>query len=208
MDIIVTRFKEKTGPQGEIHFGEFMEIMPKEVIRVEAPPIQFKPVHKNAKIPEYATPGSAGFDFYAVEDAVIPGIVIPESVEIREEFGINPDSDFFWDYPGKTVGVQTILVPLGFEAAIPPGWQVAIRNRSGMANKSIVVMNADGTIDSDYRGEWKIMLGNLTAGPIRIKAGDRVAQGVLEIAPQATFVEVDDLDDTERGSGGFGSTGK
>ncbi len=99
-------------------------------------------------------------------------------------------------------------VPTGFAMAIPPGFEVQVRPRSGLAlNHGITVLNAPGTIDSDYRGEVKILLVNLSDDAFTIKRGDRIAQLVPAAVAAAVCAEVAALDSTERGSGGFGSTG-
>ncbi len=92
--------------------------------------------------------------------------------------------------------------------AIPPGYEIQVRPRSGLALKhGISVPNTPGTIDSDYRGELKVILINLGAEAFEIRRGDRVAQLVLAPVTQARWAVVDELDETERGAGGFGSTG-
>jgi dUTP pyrophosphatase len=101
------------------------------------------------------------------------------------------------------------LIPTGFRFAIPPGLEVQVRPRSGLAAKhGITVLNTPGTIDSDYRGEVKVILINLGDAAFTVKRGDRIAQAVAAAVPtDVTFVEVDDLDGTARGAGGFGSSG-
>lgn len=128
-------------------------------------------------LPAYATDGAAGMDVVSAEDVTIA--------------------------PGARHAVAT-----GLAMAIPPGFEVQVRPRSGLALKhGITVPNTPGTIDSDYRGELKVILINLGNEPFAIRRGDRVAQLVLAPVVQAGWVEVDELDDTARGSGGFGSTG-
>jgi dUTP pyrophosphatase len=100
------------------------------------------------------------------------------------------------------------LIPTGLALAIPQGWEVQIRPRSGLALKhGIALPNAPGTIDSDYRGPLGVILINLGDQPFTVAHGDRIAQMVVAPAPQAQFLLVDTLDDTARGQGGFGSTG-
>ena len=100
------------------------------------------------------------------------------------------------------------LVPTGFRIAIPEGFEGQVRPRSGLALRDgISVPNAPGTIDSDYRGELKVILMNLGREPFVVKRGDRIAQLVIAPVPSVEFCEVDDLDATERGEGGFGHTG-
>ncbi len=100
------------------------------------------------------------------------------------------------------------LIPTGLRLSIPPGFEVQIRPRSGLALKhGVTLPNSPGTIDSDYRGELKVLLINHGAEAFTIARGDRVAQLVLAPVVQAAWDEVDELDATERGAGGFGSTG-
>lgn len=128
-------------------------------------------------LPAYATPGAAGMDVLAAEDVTLA--------------------------PGARHAVAT-----GLALAIPEGFEIQVRPRSGLALKhGISVPNTPGTIDSDYRGELKIILINHSAEPFAIARGDRVAQLVLAPVVQAAWREVADLDDTARGAGGFGSTG-
>ncbi len=128
-------------------------------------------------LPAYATAGAAGMDVVAAEDVVLP--------------------------PGGRHAVAT-----GFALAIPPGYEVQVRPRSGLALKhGISLPNTPGTIDSDYRGELKIILINLGAEDFAITRGDRIAQLVLAPVTLAVWDEVEELDDTARGAGGFGSTG-
>lgn len=105
--------------------------------------------------------------------------------------------------PGKRV-----LVPTGLAFEIPPGFEIQVRPRSGLSLKTpLLVVNAPGTIDADYRGEVQIIIGNMGSEPFEIEHGLRLAQLVLSPVWQAKFIEVKDLSDTARGAGGFGSTG-
>jgi dUTP pyrophosphatase len=132
-------------------------------------------------LPAYATDGAAGFDLRAA---------VPDEPAIRL-------------VPGAR-----LLVPAGFAVAIPAGFELQIRPRSGLAvNHGVTVLNSPGTIDSDYRGALSVCLVNLGEHPFQIRRGDRIAQAVVAPAPQASIVEVEDLDGTVRGVGGFGSTG-
>ncbi len=129
-------------------------------------------------LPAYATAGAAGMDVVAAED-----------VELA---------------PGGRHAVAT-----GFAMAIPEGYEVQVRPRSGLALKhGITCLNTPGTIDSDYRGEVKVILANLGQEPFRVVRGERIAQLVPAEVTRATLTEVDLLDDTVRGAGGFGSTGR
>lgn len=128
-------------------------------------------------LPAYATAQAAGMD-----------VVAAESLSLA---------------PGQRYAVAT-----GFAIAIPPGYEVQVRPRSGLALKhGITCLNTPGTIDADYRGEVKVILINLGSEPFAISRGDRIAQLVPAQVQHARFDEVDELDQTERGTGGFGSTG-
>lgn len=103
---------------------------------------------------------------------------------------------------------QRELIPTGLMMAIPSGYEAQIRPRSGLAFKhGITMLNSPGTIDSDYRGEIKVLAVNLGDKPFRIEYGDRIAQMVVSPQLQVSVTEADELPDTERGTGGFGSTG-
>ena len=103
---------------------------------------------------------------------------------------------------------ERFMVPTGLAIALPPGWEAQMRPRSGLAAKhGISCVNAPGTIDADYRGELKVILINHGADDFVINRGDRIGQIVFAPVFQAAFEEVDELDDTARGEGGFGSTG-
>ncbi len=99
-------------------------------------------------------------------------------------------------------------MPTGLAIALPPGWEAQIRPRSGLAAKAgVTCLNSPGTVDSDYRGEVKVILANLGADDFVIRRGDRIAQMVISPVVQAQWIEVENLDATARGAGGFGSTG-
>ena len=103
---------------------------------------------------------------------------------------------------------EIVAVPVGIAVAVPPGWQLEVRPRSGLALKQgVAVVNSPGTVDAGYRGPVKAILQNLGQDVFVINPGDRIAQGVLMPAPRAVFIEVEELDETERGTGGFGSSG-
>ncbi len=132
-----------------------------------------------ATLPVYKTDGAAGADICALLD---------ESVCIP-------------------CGAYAVI-PTGLSAAVPAGFEIQVRPRSGLAaNDGVTVLNAPGTIDSDYRGEIKVILINLGDKPFTVHSGDRIAQIVVAPVAAATFVPVAALDETARGSGGFGSTG-
>lgn len=104
--------------------------------------------------------------------------------------------------------MDTVLVPTGIKMALPQGWEAQIRPRSGLAAKyGITVLNSPGTIDADYRGEVKVILINLSQNKFEISNGDRIAQLVFAPCAKADFVSSVSLDETKRGTGGFGSTG-
>ena len=129
-------------------------------------------------LPSYATEHAAGLDMVAAESITLA--------------------------PGQRHAVAT-----GFAIAIPHGYEVQVRPRSGLALRhGITCLNTPGTIDSDYRGEVKVILANLGSEPFEVVRGERIAQLVPAPVLQARFAEVDDLSETARGSGGFGSTGR
>ena len=135
---------------------------------------------KSPRLPEYQTPGSAGADVCACLD--VPVI-------------LNPG--------------QTKTIPTGFRIAIPARYEAQIRPRSGLALKhSIGLMNSPGTIDSDYRGEVKIILTNFGKEDFKVENGDRIAQMIIAPVITGDFCFTEELEDTSRGGGGFGHTGK
>ena len=144
-------------------------------------PLSVKIVNNsNNPLPEYATLGSSGMDIRANLDAVL---VLQPS--------------------------ERVLVPTGLFVEIPLGYEIQIRPRSGLAIKQgITCLNTPGTIDADYRGENKVILINLSAEPQIINPADRIAQMVLQKVEQIQWVAVNELADSDRGAGGFGSTGK
>jgi len=141
--------------------------------------ILIKKLSKTAIIPKYETQGASGVDI---------------SANINEDLTLATN--------------ESTLVPTGIAVSIPQGFEIQIRPRSGLAaKKGISVLNTPGTIDADYRGEIKVILINHGNEPFIIRNGDRIAQMVVCPIVQAKFEQVDELNDTERGSGGFGSTG-
>lgn len=149
--------------------------------------IRIKKLHEDAVIPKYATNGSSGFDLVALEDVSIA--------------------------PGETKLVKT-----GLAVDVGPGYELQVRPRSGLSLKTpLRVANAPGTVDADYRGEVCIIMTNIATASspsdawtkgYKVTKGERVAQGVVCPVVQADIEVVDYLDETDRGSGGFGSTGK
>jgi dUTP pyrophosphatase len=143
------------------------------------PRVQFRKLRPDAVVPRYMTEAAAGLDLAAVVDA--PLVLQPG---------------------GRAA------VPTGLAMALPEGYEGQVRPRSGAAlRQGLTVVNAPGTIDSDYRGEVCVLLINLGREPVEIRTGDRVAQLVVAPVARAELVEVDELPETNRGAGGFGSTG-
>jgi dUTP pyrophosphatase len=137
-------------------------------------------VQDGAKLPVYQTAGSAGADVCAF---------------LKEDFILEP--------------MERAAIPTGISFAIPAGYEMQVRPRSGLALKNgITCLNTPGTIDSDYRGEVKVILINLGKEPFTIRNGERIAQLVVKPVVCADFAQVSVLDKTARGAGGFGSTGK
>ena len=142
--------------------------------------ILVKKLDSRVKLPSYKTVGSSGMDLMALTDK--PITVLPK---------------------------KSYLVPTGISVAMPKNYEIQIRPRSGLAAKNnISVLNTPGTIDSDYRGEIKIILFNHGSDEFLINNGDRIAQIVLMPVHKIDFEEVENLPDTVRGEGGFGSTGR
>jgi len=142
--------------------------------------ILVKKFDKNVKLPTYKTSGSSGMDLMA---------------HIKNKKNINP---------GKT-----LIIPTGIAVTVPKNYEIQIRPRSGLAaKKGISILNTPGTVDSDYRGEIKIILINFSKKSFIVKSGDRIAQMVLCPVAKGKIKEVKNLPRTVRGKGGFGSTGK
>lgn len=142
--------------------------------------VKIKIVNRGSQqLPAYATPESAGMDLRA---------------NVAEPVVLRP--------------LERRIIPTGLYIALPPGYEAQVRPRSGLAFKhGITVLNSPGTIDSDYRGELGVLLVNLSNEDFTIQAGERIAQMVIARHEQGEFVEVEELDDTERGAGGYGHTG-
>lgn len=142
--------------------------------------IEVKVINKGAhQLPAYATEGAAGMDIHA---------------NLSEPITLAP--------------LQRMLIPTGLYLSIPEGYEAQVRPRSGLALKSgITCLNTPGTIDSDYRGEVGVILINLSSEPHIIETGDRIAQLVFQQVAQAAWVQVQVLDESRRGKGGFGHTG-
>jgi dUTP pyrophosphatase len=143
-------------------------------------PVKVFPHGEGLKTPAYATEGSAGCDLRAA---------------IETDLTITPG--------GRT------LVPTGIAVAIPAGYEGQVRMRSGLAyDKGLALLNAPGTVDSDYRGEIRVIVANLGTEPATIRRGDRIAQLVFAPVARAQFEQVSELPPSARSTGGFGSTGK
>jgi dUTP pyrophosphatase len=144
-----------------------------------APKVLFEKINPLAQLPQYESEGAAGADIHACIEK--PITIVP---------------------------IQRAFVPTGLKIEIPKGYECQVRPRSGLAAKyGITVLNSPGTIDSDYRGEIKIILINLGEEAFTINNGDRIAQLVFTPVVQVAMEESQELSETERGSGGFGSTG-
>ena len=141
--------------------------------------IQLLPHAMGLDLPEYQTPGSSGIDLRAaVEEPIIIG------------------------------NGERVRIPTGLKMEIPAGYEGQVRTRSGLAaTRGLVVLNSPGTLDADYRGEVKVILMNLGSEPLTINRGERVAQLVIAPVARVVISEVEDVDETIRGPGGFGSTG-
>jgi len=146
--------------------------------------VKIKKLHPEAEIPKYAHIGDSGFDLVAIEDVLL--------------------------YPGETKLIKT-----GLAISVGLGYELQVRPRSGLSLKTpLRVANAPGTVDSSYLGEVCVIITNIDpdrnplSNPQHVKKGDRIAQGVVQAVERVDFVEVKELDETDRGQNGFGSTGK
>lgn len=141
--------------------------------------IAFKKIHPDARVPLYASQLAAGADLFACLDKPV-------------------------DLPP----LDRVLVPCGFAVAIPPGYEIQVRPRSGLALKQgLFLLNAPGTIDADYRGELGVILANFSRQVFRIESGMRIAQMVLAPVSRMQFCQAEELSESARDTGGFGSTG-
>lgn len=140
--------------------------------------VKVKILNPDAIIPKYQTEEAAGFDLHSVEEKTVKA--------------------------GEREVIKT-----GLAVALPKGYELQVRPRSGLALKNgITVLNTPGTVDSDYRGELMVILFNTSKEDFAVKKGERIAQAIIKEILQADFAVVEELDSTERGAGGFGSTGK
>jgi dUTP pyrophosphatase len=144
---------------------------------VLSPSVKIKRLNSNAQLPSYQSSEAAGMDLVSIEDVILEPM-------------------------------QRRAISTGLSIEMPPGYEGQVRPRSGLALKQgLTCLNSPGTIDSDYRGEVKVLLVNLSSELAKIRSGDRIAQLVIAPVCRATLVEVENLQDTVRGGGGFGSTG-
>ena len=150
--------------------------------KVEKKPL-VKVILEGGSLPEYKKPGDAGADVRVIGNHM------------------TEDGHYFLE------NGETRMISLGMRLEIPQGWEIQVRSRSGLAKIGLVVANSPGTIDSSYRGICMVLLHNQSGSPFRVDKKERVAQFVLKRAPQAEFVEVSTIGNSERGEGGFGSTG-
>ena len=135
--------------------------------------------NEDLPLPRYMSSGASGMDLYA---SVTDAVVIPSG--------------------------EVALIPIGIKIALPEGFEAQVRPRSGLAARDgMGLLNSPGTIDSDYRGEIKVIMFNFGKEPFVVNRGDRIAQMVITRVARAVLVEQDDLEDTQRGGGGFGHTG-
>lgn len=139
--------------------------------------IKFKQLVNDVQLPKKATKGAACYDVYSPAN-----------------------------YPPLVPG-EFRVIPLGFSVKVPDGFELQIRARSGLSKRGIIVANGVGCIDSDYRGEVGVILGNQSSAIQPINKGDRICQIKVAFAPEIEWEEIDVLDCTERGEGGYGSTG-
>jgi dUTP pyrophosphatase len=153
--------------------------------------------------PEYATRGAAGLDVYAARPSAAHPWRCVERVEVEVDSLDERADEAVELQPGERA-----VIPIGVRVAVPYGFELQIRPRSGLAMRhGLTVANAPGTIDSDYRGPVGVLLVNHGLAPVAIRPGDRIAQMVLAPVVRAVLDEVDELPETARGAGGWGSTG-
>jgi dUTP pyrophosphatase len=140
--------------------------------------VKIKKINQNAFLPEYKTLYSSGADLYACIDNKL-----------------------------TVKNMEIMLIPTGISIELPPGFEAQVRPRSGLAARGIILPNSPGTIDSDYRGEIKVIVMNLSGTDFTINRHDRIAQLIIQKVEKAEFTESSALSETARGEGGFGSTG-
>lgn len=149
-----------------------------EVVLMNYCKVLVRKIHPDAIIPNYAHPGDSGADLYSVDDTMV----------------IEPE--------------QRVLIHTGIQIELPVGHEAQVRSKSGLALKQgIMVLNSPGTVDEPYRGEVGVILHNTSHQPVTIEKGQKIAQMVIKPVYQALFIEAEDLSNTSRSEGGFGSTG-
>lgn len=151
--------------------------------------VPYKIVNPLAWAPMKGSAGAAGFDLILPKPTELPSFSCPEGIELSLKDGV-------------------VMLDLGISFEIPKGYEGQIRLRSSLGKRGFIIPNAPGTIDSDYRGTVKILLANINSTPYNlIRWGERVCQLLIKPVPEIQFLELTDLSETDRGTGGFGSTG-
>jgi dUTP pyrophosphatase len=164
--------------------------------------VRYQKLHPDVQLPRKESAGAAGRDVRAY--------LLGTKVKFWTGQGVierGPDTSV--DPPFiRILPAERAIIPTGFRMALPPGYEMQVRPRSGASfKKGLHILNAPGTIDADYRGEVGIVVTNVSQVSLYIEHGERIAQIVLAKVPELPEIEVESLDDTERGEGGFGSTG-
>ncbi len=167
-------------------FAEAIRFLCAELDRLQPAKVCYKLCSEDARVPAYQTEGASGLDLHA------RAVQVEGYGEIPFPYSLNPGS--------------SVMVWAGVAFSIPQGWEIQVRPRSSMSKK--LIHACLGTIDSDYRGEIGVLLINLGKSPLLINKGDRVAQAVFAPVRQFELERVEQLDETKRGSKGFGSSGK
>lgn len=168
------------------------------------------PVITTTQLPNYETPASAGMDVRANFDNIVEKFLFNTTIKEHENVRIDVNGETHHLIESITINPGgRALIPTGLRVAIPEGYEIQVRPRSGLALKNgITLLNTPGTIDADYRGDIGVIVINHGTEPFTIIAGDRIGQIVLNKVERIEWKEVDNLPDTIRGEGGFGSTGK
>lgn len=168
------------------------------------------PVITTTQLPNYETPASAGMDVRANFDNIVEKFLFNTTIKEHENVRIDVNGDTHHLIESITINPGgRALIPTGLRVAIPEGYEIQVRPRSGLALKNgITLLNTPGTIDADYRGDIGVIVINHGTEPFTIMAGDRIGQIVLNKVERIEWKEVNNLPDTIRGEGGFGSTGK
>jgi dUTP pyrophosphatase len=178
-DYIESATKQEVIEEIQKNIMNYMDTFILQVMNQDKPNVYVELIHPEAKIPTYAHPGDQGADIYAVEEITIP----PHSY-------------------GN-------MIPTGIKMMIPEGWAISIRPRSGLSkNTTLRISNSPATIDTAYRGEVKVLMDNIGDSPVTIQVGERIAQMLIERNYQMNLELIDSVNvNTERGLGGFGSSG-